>query len=873
MNLLFPASSGMTDKIQSRLLKLAAAFVVVNAIVLTLSPSVRYHSWAVAYRWQHWAGVILWLAAFALIHRYLVLKIPDRDPYLVPLAAILTGWGLLSIWRLDSESGLRQSLWLILCAGLFIAGLRIKNLIGLLRRYKYFWLTTGLLITGLTFIFGTYPGGEGPRLWLGCCGLYFQPSEPLKMLLVIYLAAYLADQIPLNFNFIQMLLPTFLLVGAALGILLIQRDLGTASLFLLLYFTIIFLASGRSIILAAGGISLVAAGVIGYMAFDVIRIRVDAWLNPWVDPSGRSFQIVQSLMAIANGQILGRGLGIGSPGFVPISHSDFIFSAIGEEYGLAGTLGLLLILILFISRGFRISIHAANRYHRFLAAGATAYIVLQSIFIIGGNIRLLPLTGVTLPFVSYGGSSLLTSFFTLLVLILISSKTEEDPAPIGNSRPFLFTSGLLLISIIAASLINGWWSFIRSDDLLTRIDNPRRSAVSLFVKRGSILDRNNNPIVVSAGEPGNYIRENLYPALSLVTGYSDPIYGQAGIESSMDSYLRGLQGSPTSTILVNQLLYDQPPPGLNVRLSIDLKLQAIVDGLLNDQTGAAVMLNAETGEILAMASHPYFNSNEIDTSMEDWIHSDQGYLLNRATQSSYPPGIALGAFVLADYLAEKDLSDPPNELTLPFNNQTWYCARFPNDSRSWGELISRGCPAALAEIGREMGSEKLANLYEKLGFTESPSIPLPVAPSSPKSSLTNSLKSALGQDAILVTPLQMALAAATLSREGGRPSPLLAMAVDTPQQGWVILPNDPVKAALSPDGVSRALNLLASPSLPIWETSGFAFNGENQVSWYIAGTLPGWKGTPIAIAVALENQEAASTFNLGHNLFKTTITP
>ncbi len=873
MNFLFPPSSSWVDQIQSRLLKLAAAFLVLNALVLTLSPAVRYHSWSVEYRWQHWFGVIIWLASFALLHRIVVRYLPERDPYLVPLAALLCGWGLLSIWRLDAENGLRQSIWLVFCLVVFTLGLRVRNLLGILRRYKYIWLTTGILISALTFLLGTYPGGEGPRLWLGCCGLYFQPSEPLKLLLIIYLAAYMADQMPVSFNFIRLLLPTFLLVGTALGILLIQRDLGTASLLLLLYFTVIFLASGRSIILFIGGLSLLAAGITGYMAFDVIRIRVDAWLNPWLDPSGRSYQIVQSLLAISNGQILGRGVGIGSPGFVPIAHSDFIFSSIGEEYGLAGTIGLLLILVLFISRGFRAAIRATNRYQRFLAAGATTYVALQSIFIIGGNIRLLPLTGVTLPFVSYGGSSLLTSFLTLLVLLLISGRKEQEPAPILNSQPFLITSGLLLFSLVSAALINGWWSFIRSDNILARIDNPRRSAVSLFVKRGAILDRNNQEIVISTGEVGSYIRESLYPPLSLVTGYTHPIYGQAGLESSLDSYLRGLQGSPASLVWSSQLLYGQPPPGLDIRLSIDLKLQKLADDLLDSKSGAVVMLNAQTGEILAMASHPFFNPNQIDTNMEDWIKSDQGYLLNRATQSSYPPGTSLGPFILADYLSDKQLSDAPTELTLRFNNEVWNCSRYPNDPLSWGDLISMGCPGAVADLGRKMGADSLANLYEILGFTESPSIPLPVAGGYSTDNLTDTLKSSLGQDGILISPLQMALAAATLSREGGRPSPLLATAVNTPQQGWVILPSEPASPALAPDGVSKALQLLESPTLPIWESTGFAFNGDNRVSWYIGGTMPDWKGTPIALVIALENQNPADTFNLGHSLFKTTLNP
>ena len=618
---------------------------------------------------------------------------------------------------------------------------------------------------------------------------------------------------------------------------------------------------------------MLAAGIIGYLTFDVIRIRIEAWLNPWLDPSGRSYQIVQSLIAISSGQILGRGAGIGSPGFVPIAHSDFIFSSIGEEYGLIGTIGLLIILAIWISRGFHVAIRAANRYQRFLAAGATAYIAVQSIFIIGGNIRLLPLTGVTLPFVSYGGSSLLTAFLTTLILTLISARVEADPAPIQNSRPYLVTSGLFLASLAAAGLVNGWWSVVRSNDLVERFDNPRRSVVSQIVERGAILDRNNQIIVVSVGTPGSYRRENFYPPLSLVVGYSHLVYGQAGLETSLDPYLRGLQGSPASTIWSNQFLFGQPPPGLDVRLSIDLKLQKIADTLLGDYTGALVIVNPKSGEILAMASHPYYDTNQIDEKMEGWIQSDQGFLLNRVTQASYPPGTALGPFILADYLAGKQLPDLPEALSVQFNNQKWDCSTTPLEPQSWGELVSQGCPGAIAELGKQLGSEKLSQLYESLGLTQSPTIPLPVARAIPASNLTDTVKTALGQDGVTVSPLQMALASASLSSEGGRPSPLLALAVDTPQQGWVILPGGSPSPALPPNGVSKALDYLETPSLPIWETTGFAFNGGNQVAWYLSGTMPDWKGTPMALVIALENQKPETTFKLGHSIFESILKP
>ena len=331
------------DEKQSRLMQLAAVFLLIYSVVQTLTPAARLHSWEVEYRWNHWIGFAVWLIGSAIVHHQIIQRLPERDPYLFPIVALLSGWGLLAVWRLDWVMGARQTVWLAISLLVFVLGLRMSDLLGFLRRYKYLWLTCGLLLTALTFLFGTYPNGFGPRLWLGCCGVYLQPSEPLKLLLIIYLAAYLADRLPVSFNLMQLLTPTLILIGLALAMLIRQRDLGTASLFILIYTVIVYLASRRWRLLLASLLVLMLAGITGYLLFDVVRIRVDAWLNPWLDPAGRSYQIVQSLMAAASGGLLGRGPGLGLPGVVPVAHSDFIFAAITEETGLAGAVALLLL--------------------------------------------------------------------------------------------------------------------------------------------------------------------------------------------------------------------------------------------------------------------------------------------------------------------------------------------------------------------------------------------------------------------------------------------------------------------------------------------------------------------------------------------------
>ena len=318
MNRLFPPSTSLKTNLQTRLLVVAAVILLLFAAILTLSPAVRLHSWQVEYRWQHWIGYVVWLVGFFLLSSRMHRLLPEADPYLFPVAALLSGWGVLTIWRLDSTLGLRQTLWLAVSLLTFWVVVRLPHMMGTLRRYKYLWLTGSLGLTALTFLVGTYPGGGEPRLWLDFGGIYLQPSEPLKLMLIAFLAAYLADNLPVNLGLLQLLLPSLVISGAALGILIAQRDLGTASLFMLLYAAMVFHATGKRRILLLSAVLILAAGFFGYRFFDVIQVRVDAWLNPWLDPSGRSYQIVQSLLAVATGGAGGTGIGMGNPGIVRV---------------------------------------------------------------------------------------------------------------------------------------------------------------------------------------------------------------------------------------------------------------------------------------------------------------------------------------------------------------------------------------------------------------------------------------------------------------------------------------------------------------------------------------------------------------------------
>lgn len=800
--------------IQSHLLKLAALFLAMNALALTISPLARLRGWEGDLRWSHWGGLAIWAMVVFLVHRQFTRHTPDADPYLFPIAALLSGWGLLTIWRLSESFALRQTVWLVISMGIVLLGLKFPKNLDILRRYKYVFLTSGLLLTALTLVLGSNPGGGGPRLWLGCCGIYLQPSEPLKLLLIVYLAAYFSSRNIAHARLLPLLYPTLFLTGLAIAILFFQRDLGTASIFIFLYAAIVYMASGKRILPLVSLATLIIIAVAGYFLVDIIQIRIEAWLDPWADPSGRSYQVIQSILAVANGGLDGRGLGMGAPGLVPVAHSDFIFTSIGEEFGLLGSIALFILLAMLVMRGFMIAIRAGSSFRRLLAAGIAAYFGAQSILIIGGNLRLLPLTGVTLPFVSYGGSSLLTSFLALLILIQISNELDEEPATLPQPAPYLHTAGFLCLGVTACALAYGWWAVWRADDLLTRTDNPRRAIADRFVPRGSLLDRRNQAIASVQGTIGSYQRLYNIPELSSVVGYTHPIYGQAGLENTLDPYLRGLQGIPTLQIWWEHVLYGQPPPGLSVRLSLDLTIQAVADDMMKDKRGAVVLMNAETGEILVMASHPSYDANQLDATI---FSAPNAPLLNRATQGLYPPGDIVAPFLQVEY-------------------------------------------------GRaNVSQEERSTLYEKLGFYEQPALRLPAAAMTGRTDF----RASTPLD-IRLSPAQLIRAAAALSNGGICPAGQMVMAVNTPTQGWVILP------ALGQSSQCLAAgdveNLLRAETGPFWSYTGSGgTETDRAAAWFIGGTTSGWQGTPLAVVVVLENNNRLQARAVGQAVLEAAI--
>lgn len=388
--------------------------------------------------WSPFGLLVIWLAGAYVGHRLLNHLLPQRDPLIFPIAITLSGWGLLEIERLAPNFAWRQAAWLALSIAAMVAVGTLPTHMRWLRRFRYTWLFGGLILLLASIILGVNPSGAGPRLWLGAAGLYFQPSELLKLVLVIFLASYLTDYWddllpttkPRALPSLRAMGPLLLMWGLSMVVTIWQQDLGAATMLFIVFLTMLYIASGQIRYVLLGLLLLLLAASAAYRLFDVVNLRIEVWLNPWPEASNRAFQVVQSLMAFAAGGIGGQGIGQGAPIYIPVVHSDFIFAAIGEEWGLIGAITVLAWLAVLILRGMQIAaLWVDSRFRMLLAAGLAVQLATQSLLITGGVLKLIPLTGVTLPFMSYGGSSLLMSFVLVgLFLVLSAPPTplEED---------------------------------------------------------------------------------------------------------------------------------------------------------------------------------------------------------------------------------------------------------------------------------------------------------------------------------------------------------------------------------------------------------------------------------------------------------------
>lgn len=411
-----------------------------------------------------WPSVLPFLL-FLAVSLGMSWRMPSADQLILPLVALLAGLGLMLIARLEpslnelyfcrTEAGdlvpcyegvdVRQSLWvtlgvIVLSVILFVPWdelfLRYQRttLMDWLDHHRYVWLALGIVLILATFAFGVDPNNSGVRAWFNFGFFLFQPSELLKIILVLFLASYLNEHRelvaggyqlgPITLPPLPYLIPLAAMWGLAMALIIAQRDLGAALMLFSVFLAMLYVATGNGWYVLTGLGAFAAGSYLLYTVVSVVKTRVAIWLDPWSSAQGTGYQIVQGAYALASGGVFGSGLGRGYPAVVSAAHTDFIFTALAEELGLAGAIGVLVAYLLLVFRGYHIALRVPGRFRGFeqlIAVGLTTILAVQTFIIIGGNLRLIPLTGITLPFISYGGSSVLVNFLIIGLLLRISA--------------------------------------------------------------------------------------------------------------------------------------------------------------------------------------------------------------------------------------------------------------------------------------------------------------------------------------------------------------------------------------------------------------------------------------------------------------------
>jgi cell division protein FtsW (lipid II flippase) len=361
---------------------------------------------------------------------------PRADPVIFPTAALLAGLGLAMLYRLRPEVANQQTVWLFIGLAVFIAVLLLVRDDRRLDAYTYTIGLAGIALLLLPIVPGIGYEINGARLWARLGPISFQPAEPGKVLIVIFLASYLAAKRELltagvgRFGLprVKDMGPIALAWSISLAVLFLERDLGASLLFFAVFVLMLWVATGRASYLVIGLLLMAVACLLGYLALAHVQARVDYWLhalNPATVHQLGYGQLAQGWFALASGGLVGTGLGQGSPTLIPYVASDFVFAAFGEELGMIGATALLLLYLVLIGRGLRIGLERTDAFGKLLATGLTSVIALQTFVIVGGVTRVIPLTGVPLPLVSYGGSSKIATFAILALLVRASSGPWE----------------------------------------------------------------------------------------------------------------------------------------------------------------------------------------------------------------------------------------------------------------------------------------------------------------------------------------------------------------------------------------------------------------------------------------------------------------
>ncbi|MCQ2752147.1 MAG: FtsW/RodA/SpoVE family cell cycle protein [Coriobacteriales bacterium] len=692
---------------------------------------------------------------FIVAHIIMRFFCKDADATIIPIIFALAGIGICFVLRLAPEdTALKQIVWLVAAIICMILVIILLPSIEKISQYKYTCLLIGVILLILPLIPGIGAEYNGSKIWLSIAGFSFQPGEIAKIFIVLFLAAYLSDnrellstvrrtKIGLGIPHFRTLIPLIVMWLLALLIVIFEKDLGSALLFFGIFLVMIYVCTGKLSYIAIGLILTAVGGVFLYFFFGHVQSRIQIWLDPFSDPSGAGYQLVQSLYSLADGGLFGTGIGRGMPDYIPEVMSDFIFSAIAEEMGLLGAASIIILFMLFAVRSMANAARAKSDFAAFLVVGLCASICLQAFLIIGGVIGLIPLTGLTLPFMSQGGSSLLSSFIIIGIILKVSNESTGletelsgtmqykkhqfesiEAGVLGRSALGKRLTVIIAVFTILFALEIGYITYIqvfKAQEIKNMSGNNHTIAKESTRQRGTIYTSDNTVLAYSKqNTDGTYSR--LYPSSTLAahaTGYFSQKYGQSGVEKDMSHTLVGDQNFSTFTDALRSYAGIQNP-GNDVTLTINSKVQQSAESVLSGVKGACVVLDTSTGAILAEASSPSFDLNNIDSLLSGKEASDDGALVNRATGALYAPGstfksLTLSAAIDSNTVKTTDQFDSPAVLDIGGGQVTNFNKE--GHGRITVEQATKvSSNTVFAQVADKLSPKKLVEYSEKFGI-------------------------------------------------------------------------------------------------------------------------------------------------------------
>lgn len=746
---------------------------------------------------------LMQLLLFALVFGFYQLFYKRCSIQLLNHMFFLLAIGMIVLTRLSFEAAFRQFVFLAIGSVLMLIIPVFLQKGSLFRRFSAIYFIVGVALLAYVLIMAAT--SYGAKLTISFYGISFQPSEFVKIIYVFFLAGMLYKNAAPKRAFLTSCL-------AAIFVLLLvgSKDLGGALLYFMAYLVLIYVSSKRKAYLGAGAIGISMAFVVGYYVFSHVQTRVSVWLNPTADIDNQGYQICQSLFAIGTGGWFGLGIGEGLPNKIPVVEKDFVFSAISEEFGAIAAICIILLCLSCFVMIVRVAMQMVDVFYKYVALGLGTLYATQVVLTIGGAIKFIPSTGVTLPLVSYGGSSLLSTLIMFGIVqglyirnVLEQEKAEldieqeekknkkasknkqtEDEAEDIDNKEVSVIKGLFLILFFAMIAYFVKFVALDADGFINNEYNKRADLFEEKVVKGQIKTSDGYTIAETiVDEEGNETRYYPYGEMfSHVTGYSQKV--KTGLERQANfTMLR------SHAFFVEQFICEfteEKKMGDNAVSTIRYDLQVAACEALGDYKGAVIVMEPSTGKILTMVSNPGFDPNTIDEDWED-LQEDTG-LFNRATQGQYAPGSVFKILTTLAYVE----SNPETytfyqyECTgeIRIGDKTIHCAA----DEVHGEVnletsFSESCNTSYANMILNIDEEVFQKLCDYVLFNQELPISFESSPSSFSISEDTSealkLETAIGQGKTLVSPLHMVMLVSAVANDGLVMRPYLIEKVET----------------------------------------------------------------------------------------------